>query len=934
MDGRGDHGEPVAIIGVACRFPGARDPAEFHDLNVTGRRMFQPAAALPGRPLRAALLDDWTVPPDTHSDYFGQAQPGPGQPDGARLDLAQLDLGQLDPGPVLKLATEMTALALTDAGLREAAGNSRTGLIIASSVPGLSDLVSGQLGLAPSGPYPRAANTSSLHAVAAAAAALQARQIDLAIAGGAELGLDPVWLALQARAGTLGTDEMRVYAADPAGLLPGDGCGVVILVRAADARAAGVPVYAEIAGWSAVPAGPPELSGAALEQAYRRAGADPADMQYIEGQGTGTGAGDSAELAAFTQLRRGMEASGRTAALGAAAAGIGYARAAAGIASLIKTAVAMAAGTIPPGPGGARPHPLIASGEARLRLPGRPEPWPDGDPGAAGSAGATGPTGSAGSRWVRFAAVNSLGTADPAVLAGHAGLGDAEGIHLVLRREGEGDRWAGRRRRAAHAGTQETAAQEAVTQEAVTQEPATVGRHTTARSAAALGRAGQPPVPAAAVREEAGHPRVFVLRGGNPGTLAGQLDVIAASAPALSDDGLEELARRLAVSALEAGEHLDPLRVALTAASPRQLAGQAAEAARLLRTSRPQAGLAGGPDMRISAGACGAVVVLFPGTPETPAGQPALLAASLEALDTLDAFGVRPTTGVGYGLAEITGLAWAGCIPAAEAARLVAQCGQVLRACACGTAAMARVTAEEDLARALAAPGRLHIAAYEGPRTHVLAGSTAGVRELARRAGMLKVEVEVLDSAAAMHSPGMARCAAPLRSVLAATSFAPPRRRLVSTITGRLVTAEDDLAWLLAAQVTRPVLFAQAMAQAAAAADLIVIAGPGAGLAGRAAECGGVPAVAIPAIRGVPRTPGVHGATGTHRATGTHGVRPGPDQVALARAVAALFAAGAVTDLAPYLGQPRAARSGGTLASRTVPRMRTAEPLAPARPAG
>ena len=53
MDSRGDHGEPVAIIGVACRFPGARDPAEFHDLAVTGRRMFQPTVALPGHPLRA-----------------------------------------------------------------------------------------------------------------------------------------------------------------------------------------------------------------------------------------------------------------------------------------------------------------------------------------------------------------------------------------------------------------------------------------------------------------------------------------------------------------------------------------------------------------------------------------------------------------------------------------------------------------------------------------------------------------------------------------------------------------------------------------------------------------------------------------------------------------------------------------------------------------
>jgi hypothetical protein len=129
------------------------------------------------------------------------------------------------------------------------------------------------------------------------------------------------------RAGTLGRDEMRVYAADPAGLLPGEGCGIVVLARSADARAAGLPVYAEIAGWSAVPVSPSSLDGQALLGAYRQAGVDPTDIQLIEGEGTGTAAGDLAELTAFAQLRRGGRA---TAALGAASAGIGYARAAAG----------------------------------------------------------------------------------------------------------------------------------------------------------------------------------------------------------------------------------------------------------------------------------------------------------------------------------------------------------------------------------------------------------------------------------------------------------------------------------------------------------------------------------------------------------------------------------------------------------------------------
>ena len=697
------------------------------------------------------------------------------------------------------------------------------------------------------------------------------------------------WLALQDRAGALSAGEMRVYAADPAGLLPGEGCGMVVLVRAADARAAGVPVYAEIAGWSTPPADS-ERSGPVLLQAYQRAGVDPADVQLIEGQGIGTAPGDSAELAALTQLRRSGLDHGTVAALGAISACIGYARAAAGIASLVKAAVAMAAGTIPPGPGCPGPHPLITSGEALLRLPARPEPWPDGAPGPSGA------------RRPRLAVVNSLGTTDPAVLAGHQGLRDAEGIHLVLRREAETDRWAGRRRR-------------------VDAEVRGTG--------------------AAAVREGGGRARVFVLRGGDRGALAGQLDVIAASAAALTDDGLDGLARQLAADAVQAGDHPVPLRVALTAASPRQLAGQAGDAARLLRTGgqADRADIIGSPEVRVSAGAGGSVVVLFPGCAESAAGQPALLAASLQALRTLDALGVRPAIGVGYGLAEITGLAWAGCIPMAEAARLVAQCGQVLRGCACGTAAMARVTADTETARALSAAGRLHITAYEGPRTHVLTGSTAGVRELTRRAAVLGVAVEVLDGGkggigtAPMHSPGMARCAAPLRSVFAGTSFGPPRRRLISTITGRLVTAEDDMARLLAGQITRPVLFAQAMAQAAAGADLIMTAGlgPDDRLTARAAECGGVPAVPIPASLPPGNT--------------DHAGRPG---AALTQALAALFTAGALTDLTPFLpaanaGEEGRAReggigggremSGGTLASRTVPRMRAAEEAGPSGPA-
>jgi 3-oxoacyl-(acyl-carrier-protein) synthase len=1098
MDGRRDQGGPIAVIGIACRFPGARDPAEFHDLTVAGLRLFRPVfGSAPGRARHAALLDDWKA---------------------TRASSGEVEPGSRDLVPIQRLAAETTALALADAGLRsagEAIGSAgeamgeaadrrgRAGLIIASATPHVCGLVSEQFGFSNGVRYPETAYLSSLHAVIAAASALQAGELDLAVAGGAELGVDPAWLDQQARAGTLGSDEMRVYAADPAGLLPGEGCGIVILVRAADAHAAGLPVYAEIAGWSTAPVLRPTPIGTALLPAYHRAGIDPADVHLVEGHGTGTAAGDLTELTTLAQLRQDGKT---TAALGAVSANIGYSRAATGIASLIKATLAMATGTIPPGTGCARPHPLIEAGDARLRLPERPEAWPDG---------------------TRLAAVNSLGTANPATMDGASAWPGAEGVHLILRREPEADhgRGGGRRRRVA------TEVSEAASDRAAGARPAAPGRHaaprppdardvlsreasdpeavdralaaiapatapappatgaapdgdtgatpdtpvltaptatptaeptdahiadapvptaptatltaatpappaatdaqiadttpdapvpttliaaptaaapaatdadiadttpdapvpttataaptaatpeppaatdayiadttpdapvltaTTAARTAAAGvvlapmgapvmatavTSGWPPAatdtrtaeaaPAADVAGVAAAtgagaasgvsggraegavglafsagvlapPGVFVLGGGNARALADRLDVIAASAPVLSFAELWELARQLAVGAVRGcDEGGAVLRVALAPATPQQLAGQARQAARRLRADGLSAAAAE-PGVRISAGAAGNVVVVFPGLVESAAGHSALLAASLAGLRTLELAGVRPGAAVGYSLGEITGLVWAGSLAAAEAARLVAQRGQILLGCSSGPAAMARIGADARVARALCAPDRLHIAAYEGPRAQVLAGSIAGIRDMVRRAGAAGVAAEVLGVASAQHSPAMARCTAPLRSVLAGTPFAPPQRRLISTITGRPASPDDDIADLLARQLSLPVLFAQALMAAtdqSERTDLIVTAGPDDGLAIVAAGCSGVPAIALPVTR--------HGTLDAN-------------SVISAQAVAALFAAGAVTDLSPFLAVP-----GSTLAAGTMPRMLDAEP--------
>jgi enediyne polyketide synthase len=324
-------------------------------------------------------------------------------------------------------------------------------------------------------------------------------------------------------------------------------------------------------------------------------------------------------------------------------------------------------------------------------------------------------------------------------------------------------------------------------------------------------------------------------------------------------------------------------------------------AARLLRAGGAAAGDQG---VHVSVGAAGRVVMVFGGLAGSGLTHSAMLADSFAGLRTLDELGVTPGAAVGYSLGEIAALAWAGSLPWAEAARLAAQCGQVLRGCACGPAAMARVTADANVALALAAPEGLYIAAYEGARAHVLAGSTMGVRNLTRRAATVGVAVEVLGITHAMHSPAMARCAAPLRSLYADARFTPPRRRLISTITGRAVLPGDDLPGLLAGQLSQPVLFAQAMSLAADGADLVVTTGPDDGLAAMVTGYG-APCVAVPAQTS----------------------QAGP---ATARAVAALFAAGAITDLTPFTGSPPPAATlagvAGTGRPLPVPRMRDGEP--------
>src|SRR5579863_1291201 len=460
--------QAVAIVGAALRFPGARDPASFHELTVSGRRMFSELAdetkpdAPPGRDegngagplarhasLRAAVLDDLPHAPGRDDDLTGRitarhvlatetavAALTDVPPDGrvvspGRIGVFIADLPEPGTADVrdwvrhqlmLLIAGDRTAPPDGSRGiLVGSAGGQPTGASVNELLLGTIDLLGRKQAVTRVNGTARGALHCSLRAVAAACEALNSGQYDLVLAGGVAKGVG-AWARERRPAGQAAEQHVRVYDASPTGMFPGEGCGMVALRRTADMRAARVPAYAEIIGWHA--AGPAEPHAAALPVAYARAGINPADIQFVEGHGAATADDDLAELTALLEVLGARQAgAGRRCALGSVAANIGDTRAAAGIAALLKTAFAMTADIVPPSTGCVRPNRLLRGGKGPFRFPSAPELWPQTP--------------------VQLAAVNTLGTA-PYPDAPRSGP-----VHVVLRRERDPAQRPGRRRKPA-----------------------------------------------------------------------------------------------------------------------------------------------------------------------------------------------------------------------------------------------------------------------------------------------------------------------------------------------------------------------------------------------------------------------------------------------------------------------------------------------------
>ncbi|MBO3750574.1 SDR family NAD(P)-dependent oxidoreductase [Streptosporangiaceae bacterium NEAU-GS5] len=847
----------VAIVGMACRYPDAASPGELWENAVAGRRAFRrlpdqrmrladywdgdPAAPdrfyarnaaviegydfdrvgfrIAGSTYRSTDLTHWLA-----LDVAAQALADAGFPlgDGLPRERTGVVVGNTLTGEFARanlmrlrwpyvrrvVGAALGAQGWDDDKLAEFLGDLET--VYKEPFPpidedtlagGLANTIAGRIcnyfDLKGGGFTVDGACSSSLLSVITACRSLGEGELDVAVAGGVDLSIDPFEIIGFAKTGALARGEMRVYDRGSNGFWPGEGCGMVVLMREADALAARRRIYATVAGWGVSSDGKggitrPEVDGyrLALRRAYERAGFGIETIGLFEGHGTGTEVGDKTELTALSQARLAAAATGPAgpAAIGSIKGMIGHTKAAAGVAGLIKATMAVHEEVLPPAIGCVDQHAILTEDGAPLRALRKAEAWPAGTP-------------------VR-AAVTAMG---------FGGIN----THIVL------DRAAPRRRPTLDSRTRQLAA--------------------SAQDVELLVCDGASP---AELRERlsalADH--VATISYAQLADLATRLQgelrdlPYRAAAVVSSPEDAERRFRRL-VEALDAGE----TRVF----DGRTFLGHAARPGRIGYLFPGQGsgqGTSGGALRRrlteVDEVYTAAALPTSGDMVATAVAQPRIVTGSMAGLRAMSALGLDAVVAVGHSLGEISALHWAGVLDERSLLHVAAVRGQTMAEhSASGT--MAGVSAPPETVAELVTGLPVVIAGYNGPGQTVIAGTVEAIEEAGRRAEGAGVSWIRLRVSHAFHSPLVAPAADVFRGRLADVEFGPVGQKIVSTVTGDELPGDTDVPGLLRRQITEPVLFAQAVTRAAKDVDLFVEVGPGRVLSGLAAQIGDVPSVAL-----------------------------------------------------------------------------------------
>ncbi|MER7187595.1 polyketide synthase, partial [Streptomyces hyaluromycini] len=405
---------PVAVIGLACRLPGASDPDAFWDLLRRGGSAIGPPPA-DRRPPRAPARRD-----TEHAGGPTQYADGPEELPGGyvdNVDRFDADFFGISPheaaetDPQQRLLLELAWEALEEAGIVPArlAGTS-VGVYVGAmaydyatlrhrpdaapltrhTLTGLNrgllaNRVSYTLGLRGPSLTVDSAQSSALVALHLAYRAVRDGDCALALAGGVNLNLAPDSTSAAARFGGLSPDG-RSYPFDARanGYVRGEGAGLLLLKPLARALADGDPVHSVILGSAVnndgggagltVPSADAQRD--VLLRAARQAGIDPREVQYVELHGTGTPVGDPVEAEALGAAYGAARSADEPLLVGSVKANVGHLEGAAGVAGVLKTVLSLRHRQLPATLNHETPNPRIPLDALRLRVQRALGPWP------------------------------------------------------------------------------------------------------------------------------------------------------------------------------------------------------------------------------------------------------------------------------------------------------------------------------------------------------------------------------------------------------------------------------------------------------------------------------------------------------------------------------------------------------------------------------
>lgn len=802
--GRGSINEPVAVIGVGCRFPGDIDgPERLWDF------LTEKKCAITAYPDRGF----------TNAGTF--AESGGFLKDVAGFDNRFFDIPPdeaLRMDPQQRLLLEVSWEALEHAGIiPESLRLSRTGVFVGVSstdyvrlvsasaqqkstiwdnTGGSSSIIANRISyfLDIQGPsiVIDTACSSSLVAVHLACRSLSTWDCDIALVGGTNVLISPEPWGGFREAGILSqTGCCHAFDKSADGMVRGEGCGVIVLQRLSDARLEGRRILAILTGSAVnqdgksngIMAPNPSAQIGVLENACKSARVDPLEIGYVEAHGTGTSLGDRIEAHALGMVFGRKRPGSGPLMIGSIKPNIGHLEGAAGIAGLIKAVLMVERGSLLPSGGFTEPNPAIPFTELGLRVVDELQEWPvvAGRPRRAGvSSFGFGGTNA-------HVIVEEAGSVGADTVSGRADVGGSGGGVMAWVISGK-------------------------TASALAAQAGRLGRYVRARPALDVVDVGYSLVSTRSVFDH----RAVVVGQTRDELLAGLAGVVAGRPEAGVVCGVGKPAGKTAFVFAGQGSQWLGMGSELYAAYPVFAEALDAVVDELDRHLRyPLRDVIWGHDQDL--------------LNTTEFAQPALFAVEVALYRLLMSWGVRPGLVLGHSVGELAAAHVAGALCLPDAAMLVAARGRLMQALPAGGAMFAVQAREDEVAPMLGHD--VSIAAVNGPASVVISGAHDAVSAIADRLRGQGRRVHRLAVSHAFHSALMEPMIAEFTAVAAELSVGLPTIPVISNVTGQLVADDFASADYWARHIRAVVRFGDSVRSAhCAGASRFIEVGPGGGL--------------------------------------------------------------------------------------------------------